>query len=67
MGKDVIFGGSLNRTQWTVTTLQHFFIGLMSLSSLTFTSVERGRAENFSWCPLWFWPLLLTPANSEEA
>jgi hypothetical protein len=56
-----MFGGSINRTQLTVTVGLHriadFAMHCWSLIFADLHSVERGMAENFSWS------LLLTPVN----
>jgi len=56
----MMFGGSINRTQQTVTgACRASFATLLHL-------VERGMAKNF-WCPCWSCFLLLTQADSAEA
>jgi len=57
----VMFGGSTNRTQPTVTGLAE----LVSIFTVTHLLLERGMAENF--CPSWSWWLLLTRADSAQA
>ena len=49
----------------TASALQ-CFIGCQCSPLLVFHFVERGRAENFSWCLVWSWSLLLTDAESVE-
>ena len=59
------FGKSINWTQLIVTVsiacLATLSWPLILFAHLHF--VERGKVENFSWCPVWSWSLLLTHAN----
>lgn len=59
----LMFGESINRTQWTVMECLQLFVGLES--SLIFTSLRE--AQQNSWHSGWSWYLLLTHADSAEA
>jgi hypothetical protein len=61
----VMFGGSVNRTQWTVEEAC-FEMHRWSLVFADLHFIEIGMAENFSWSPCCSWLFLLTPANSVE-
>ena len=65
----VIFGRSINRTQWTVMGGLCIYLCNASWSGVFayLHFIERGTAENFSWYPCWSWSLLLTPAHLAEA
>lgn len=65
-GGHMMFRGSKNRIQWTVTAACIVSFALLCWSCV-FIFTERGTAENFSWCPHWSWSLLLTRANLVEA
>lgn len=59
-----MFGGSLNRTQWTI---MRSFIASFATLHWSHVFTERGIGERFSWHPWWWsWSLLLTPADLEE-
>jgi hypothetical protein len=42
-----------------LVALQHFFTDLCF--------IERGTTKNFSWCPWWYWFLLMSHADLAEA
>ena len=64
-----MFGGSMSRTQWTVTEAGLGLLAQMNISwSRVFTDLqfaERGATESLSWHSSRPWSLLLTGAKAE--
>lgn len=55
----VMFGGNINRTRWTVmgTCIANFAKLHWSHLFADLYLIERGMAKNFSWCHCWPWSL----------